>query len=190
MNSQLFEVFLLQKHGTKITVAQGKAKYFSSRNHRCSFQPLGIIESNPLLKAGSLQQVEQESVQGVLKISRAGASTTSQGSLFQSSVTLTVKKFSHLCGTSCVPVFSRCLLSYRCTSLRRAWPQSPAHNEFIYDEVRFQCFNCSGIAIFEGNWNGPNLQRLMFNNFFFLLCHTLSVNLFWITSSWFVPGFF
>jgi len=70
--------------------------FTESQNHRMvevGRDLCGSSSPTPLPKQGHLQQAAQDRIQVVVNISREGDSTTSLGSLFQSSVTLRVKKF-------------------------------------------------------------------------------------------------
>lgn len=64
-----------------------------SQNCRVWKGPLGIIKSNTLLKQFPYSSLHRKASSSVLNISREADSMISLGSLFQCSVTLTVKKF-------------------------------------------------------------------------------------------------
>lgn len=60
-------------------------------------RPLEIVASNPLLKQVSCSRLRGKVSRWALNISRVGDHTTSLGSLFQCSFTITVKKvFPHV----------------------------------------------------------------------------------------------
>lgn len=62
------------------------------KSHRASKEPLEIISPVPLLKLVHYSRWHRKASGWVLKISRKSNSTTSLGSQFQGSGTLTVKK--------------------------------------------------------------------------------------------------
>jgi len=64
-----------------------------SQNCRCWKGPPEITESKPLPKQASYSRLHRDVSRQVLNISMEGDFMTSLGSLFQCSVTLTVKKF-------------------------------------------------------------------------------------------------
>ena len=68
--------------------------------------PQEIIKPNPPAKAVPYNRSDRQVSRQVLNISREADSTTSLGSLFQCSVTLTIKKFFHI------------LQSFLCSSFR------------------------------------------------------------------------
>ena len=70
----------------------GSAVLTETQKYRGRKGPLEIIQSNPLLKQVPCSRLHGKASRWVLSISREGAPATSQSSLFQCSVTLTVKK--------------------------------------------------------------------------------------------------
>lgn len=106
----------------------------------------------------------------VLNISRKGVSTVSLGKLFQCSVTWIVKKI--LYGTSHVPVFDHCSLSYHFTPLKNIWPHPTApHILAIYNHWLgpLTTFSSSGWRV-PGLSSGLSSYRRCFRNSHYL-CH-------------------